>query len=61
MGKNLFSASSRLNESYLIDYESSLYKVRMGAFATEAEAEPLKRKAVIEGYTGAFRVRVVPR
>jgi len=54
-------ASSRLNESYLIDYESSLYKVRMGAFATEAEAEPLKRKAVIEGYTGAFRVRVVPR
>jgi hypothetical protein len=52
-------ASSRLGESYVIDREDSLYKVRLGSFTTESAAEPLKRKAVLEGYTGAFRVRTV--
>ena len=51
-------ATERLGESYVIDREGSLYKVRLGAFSKESDAEPLKRKAVLEGYTGAFRVRV---
>lgn len=51
-------ASSRLGEDYVIDHESGLYKVRLGEFTTEAAAEPLKRKAVLEGYTGAFRVKI---
>ena len=50
-------ASDRLGEPHVIDHEGSLYKVRLGAFSKETDAEPLKRKAVIEGYTGAFRVR----
>jgi rare lipoprotein A len=50
-------ASERLGEPYVVDRESSLYKVRLGAFTTESEAEPLKRRAVLEGYTGSFRVR----
>ena len=50
-------ASSRLGESYVVDFESSLYKVRLGSFTSEADAEPLKRRAVLEGFTGAFRVR----
>ena len=50
-------ASDRLGEPHVIDQEGSLYKVRLGAFSKESDAEPLKRKAVIEGYTGAFRVR----
>jgi cell division septation protein DedD len=51
-------ASERLREPYVIDHEGSLHKVRLGGFAKESDAEPLKRRAVIEGYTGAFRVRV---
>ena len=50
-------ASDRLGEPHVIDHEGSLYKVRLGAFSKESDAEPLKRKAVIEGYAGAFRVR----
>jgi rare lipoprotein A len=54
-------ASERLGEPYVVDRESSLYKVRLGAFTTETDAEPLKRRAVLEGYTGSFRVRTLPR
>jgi rare lipoprotein A len=54
-------ASERLGQPYVIDRESSLYKVRLGAFTTETEAEPLKRRAVLEGYTGSFRVRTAPK
>lgn len=51
-------ASERLGERYVIDHDGPLYKVRLGTFSKESDAEPLKRKAVLEGYTGAFRVRV---
>ncbi|HEU5310898.1 MAG TPA: SPOR domain-containing protein [Candidatus Eisenbacteria bacterium] len=54
-------ASERLREPYVIDHEGALYKVRLGGFAKESDAEPLKRKAVLEGYTGAFRVQVQAR
>jgi rare lipoprotein A len=54
-------ASERLGQPYVLDRENSLYKVRLGAFASESEAEPLKRRAVIEGYSGAFRVRTASR
>ena len=54
-------ASERLREPYVIDHEGSLYKVRLGGFAKESDAEPLKRKAVLEGYTGAFRVPIQTR
>lgn len=54
-------ASERLGQPYVIDRESSLYKVRLGAFTTETDAEPLKRRAVLEGYTGSFRVRTAPK
>jgi len=50
-------ASERLGESYVLDREGALYKVRLGAFMKETDAEPLKRRAVLEGYAGAFRVR----
>jgi rare lipoprotein A len=54
-------ASERLGQPYAVDRENSLYKVRLGAFTTETEAEPLKRRAVLEGYTGSFRVRTTPQ
>ncbi|HET9252239.1 MAG TPA: SPOR domain-containing protein [Candidatus Eisenbacteria bacterium] len=52
-------ASEQLGAPHVIDREGSLYKVRLGAFSKESDAEPLKRRAVLEGYTGAFRVRTV--
>lgn len=50
-------ASERLGQPHVLDREDSLYKVRLGAFRSESDAEPLKRRAVLEGYAGAFRVR----
>ena len=40
-----------------IDYEGSHYKVRLGDFASEEEALPLRERAIRSGYPGAFRTR----
>jgi hypothetical protein len=51
------SASAALGASYAIEYEGTLYKVRLGAFASEADAQALRDRAVRSGYPGAFRVK----
>ncbi len=50
-------AGARFGEPWVIEYEGSLYKVRLGAFATESLAQALRERAVQEGYPGAFRMR----
>jgi len=50
-------AAARLGVRGTIEFEEGLYKVRLGAFATEEEAQALRERAVREGYPGAFRVR----
>jgi len=37
--------------------EGALYKVRLGRFATEAEAQTLRERAIQAGYSGAFRIK----
>lgn len=49
--------SSRFGEPSVIEFESPLYKVRLGAFASEALAQTLRERAVREGFPGAFRMR----
>lgn len=41
----------------MIVLEGGLYKVRLGAMTTEAEAQALRDRAVRDGFPGAFRVR----
>ena len=50
-------ASSRFGEPSVIEFEGSLYKVRLGAFASEALAQTLRERAVQEGFPAAFRMR----
>ena len=50
-------ASARFGVPASIEFEASLYKVRLGEFASEEEAQALRERAVREGYPGAFRVR----
>ena len=50
-------AETRFGEPSVIEYEGSLYKVRLGAFATESLAQALRESAVQEGYPGAFRMK----
>jgi cell division septation protein DedD len=50
-------AAERLGSIARVEKEGSLYKVRLGAFATEAEAQGLRDRAVEMGYPGAFRVK----
>lgn len=50
-------AAQRLGVDYVIHYEGKLYKVRLGSFATEADAQSLRERTVREGFPGAFRVR----
>ena len=50
-------ASAKLGESAVVEYEGSLYKVRLGAFGSEAEAQSLRDRAIAAGYPGAFRMR----
>jgi hypothetical protein len=50
-------ASSRFGEPFVIEFEGALYKVRLGAFASEALAQALRERAVQEGFPGAFRMR----
>jgi len=51
-------AADRLGIASHIAWEGGQYKVRLGDFATEAEAQELRDRAVRSGYPGAFRVRV---
>lgn len=50
-------AGARFGEHSVIEYEGSLYKVRLGAFASESLAQALRERAVQEGYPGAFRMK----
>ncbi|HYJ32803.1 MAG TPA: SPOR domain-containing protein [Candidatus Binatia bacterium] len=54
------AAARRLQAELVIQREGSLYKVRLGAFATEAEAQALRDRAARAGYPGAFRTRSSP-
>ncbi|HKW50814.1 MAG TPA: SPOR domain-containing protein, partial [Candidatus Eisenbacteria bacterium] len=49
-------ASLRFGEPSVIEFEDSLYKVRLGAFPTEALAQSLRERAVQGGFPGAFRM-----
>ncbi len=51
-------ASERLGTLARVDTVARLHKVRLGGFATEAEAQILKWRAVEMGYPGAFRVKI---
>lgn len=55
------SASALLEAPYAIEFEGALYKVRLGSFASEQEAQALRDRAVKSGFLGAFRVRSVTR
>jgi hypothetical protein len=45
-------------EEVRVDFETPYYKVRVGAFATAREAEPLLNEARRLGYRGAWAVRL---
>lgn len=51
-------AVERLGTISRIDSEPPLFKVRLGGFASEADAQILKARAVEMGYPGAFRVKI---
>jgi hypothetical protein len=51
-------AVDRLGTTSRIDLESGLYKVRLGSFPSEADAQILKQRAVEMGYPGAFRIKI---
>ncbi|HEY2924923.1 MAG TPA: SPOR domain-containing protein, partial [Candidatus Eisenbacteria bacterium] len=53
-------AQERLRVRAHIAYEASQYKVRLGDYGTEDEAQPLRERAVRSGFPGAFRVRCAP-
>jgi hypothetical protein len=50
-------ASEQLGAAYVIQREGALYKVRLGAFAREVDAQSLRERALRAGFPGAFRVR----
>lgn len=50
-------ASARFGEPFVIEFEGGLYKVRLGAFASEGLAQALRERAVQGGFPGAFRMR----
>ncbi len=50
-------ASTRLGVPASVVYEGRLYKVRLGAFGSDDEAQALRERAVRQGWPGAFRVR----
>ncbi|MGE5178115.1 MAG: SPOR domain-containing protein [Bacteroidota bacterium] len=53
-------AAVLLGVPYTLVHEGGLYKVRLGAFATDAEAGALRERAVRAGWPAAFRVREGP-
>lgn len=54
------AASERLRVEAAVEREGSYYKVRLGGFATEAEAQGLRERAIRAGFPGAFRTRARP-
>lgn len=54
------AAARRLGAELFLERDGSLYKVRLGSFATEREAQALRERAVRAGYPGAFRTRARP-
>ncbi|TMQ55044.1 MAG: SPOR domain-containing protein [Candidatus Eisenbacteria bacterium] len=50
-------AAERLQVKAHVEFESPNYKVRLGDYRSEGEAQPLRDRAVFTGYPGAFRVR----
>jgi hypothetical protein len=52
-------AEGRLGTTARVEFEGSLYKVRLGRFVSEGEAEGLRDRAIEMGYTGAFRVKIL--
>jgi hypothetical protein len=50
-------AAERLQVKAHVEFESPNYKVRLGDYASEGEAQPLRDRALYTGYPGAFRVR----
>lgn len=50
-------AAARFGEPYVVEFEGTLYKVRLGAFPREQGALALRDRAVREGFPGAFRMR----
>ena len=51
------TAADRLQMATRVDHEPPLYKVRVGRFADEQEAQSLRTQAIRAGFAGAFRVR----
>ena len=51
-------AAERLGTTSRVDAEPPLHKVRLGGFASEADAQILKARAVEMGYPGAFRIKI---
>jgi cell division septation protein DedD len=49
-------AAERLGVAYVVQQEGGLYKVRLGAFAREVDAQGLRERALRAGFPGAFRV-----
>lgn len=54
------AAARRLGVELFLQREGSLYKVRLGSFAGEQEAQALRDRAIRAGYPGAFRTRARP-
>jgi hypothetical protein len=50
-------AALALQAAAHVEHEGSSYKVRLGDFNSEEEAEPLRERAVRSGYPGAFKIR----
>jgi rare lipoprotein A len=50
-------AAEALGAPAYVERDGALFKVRLGRFATEAEAQALRERAIRAGYPGAFRIR----
>ncbi len=50
-------AAQALSVAASVDRDGALYKVRLGRFATEAEAQALRERAIRAGFPGAFRIK----
>jgi len=56
-GRKAREAAERLQVKAHVEFESPNYKVRLGDYTSEGEAQSLRDKALYTGYPGAFRVR----
>ena len=50
-------AAQALSTAASVDRDGAIYKVRLGRFGTEDEAQALRERAIQAGYPGAFRIR----